>query len=84
MNRILVDGAPFGLLHPVPPSAKLQHNHREAARIQGGGAPFGLLHPPPPSAKLQHNHREATQIQGDGTPFGEAPAQLSGGSADPG
>jgi hypothetical protein len=69
LNQVLVDGAPFGLLHPVPPSVKLQHNRWEAARIQGGGAPFGLLHPAPPSMKLQHNHRKAARIQGDGAPF---------------
>jgi hypothetical protein len=38
------DDAPFGLLHPVPPSAKLQHN-QAAARILGDGTPFGLGDP---------------------------------------
>jgi hypothetical protein len=69
-NRILVESAPFGLLHLAPPSTKLQHNRREAARIQGGGVPSSLLHPTPPSVKLQHNRREAARIQGDGAPFG--------------
>jgi hypothetical protein len=68
-NRILVDGAPFDLLHLEPPSLKLQHNHREAAWIQGDGAPFGLLHPASSSANLRHN-QAAMQILCDGTPFG--------------
>jgi hypothetical protein len=78
LNRILVDGAPFGLLHPVPPSVKLQHNRWEAARIQGGGAPFGLLHPAPPSRKLWHN-QAAAWILGDGTPFGLGDPPVIGG-----
>jgi hypothetical protein len=32
-NQILVNGTPSGLLHLEPPSVKLQHNRREAARI---------------------------------------------------
>jgi hypothetical protein len=43
-NQILVDDTPFSLLHLAPPSAKLQHNHREAVRIQCDDTPFGLLH----------------------------------------
>jgi hypothetical protein len=70
LNRVLVNGAPFGLLHPAPPSAKLQHNRQEVAQIQGSDTPFSLLHPVPPSVKLQHNRREATQIQGNNAPFG--------------
>jgi hypothetical protein len=63
-NRILVDGAPFGLLHPTPPSSKLQHNRWEAA------PPSTSFIRRPPSVKLQHNRQEAVRIQGDDIPFG--------------
>jgi hypothetical protein len=44
-NRILVDGAPFGLLHPAPPSAKAP------AQPSGGGIDPGRWHPfRPPSS----------------------------------
>jgi hypothetical protein len=62
----------------VPPSVKLQHNCREAVRIQGDDAPFGLLHPAPPTVKLRHNQATA-RIPGDDTPFGlEDPAVVGG------
>jgi hypothetical protein len=38
------DDAPFDLLHPAPPSAKLRHN-QAATRILGDGTPFSLGDP---------------------------------------
>jgi hypothetical protein len=57
---------------------KLQHNHREAVRIQGDDAPVGLIHPALPSAKLWHNQAAAV-ILGDGIPFGLGDPVIIGG-----
>jgi hypothetical protein len=57
---------------------KLQHNRREAARIQGNAPPLASFIWHPPSVKLRHN-QAAARIMGDGTRFGLGDPAVVGG-----